>query len=134
VRPLLGEGGVVDHEHRVRAGERGGQVGAVAAEDGLVVPRAVADELLEGLLGVLAGQPVGQGDAVGEGLDALAVAVGRQAVQVHPGPPGGPGLGEVGGEQGRVVAESVEDGGVEVGGVRLHTRFEAGTRRLGPGF
>lgn len=91
---LFRERRVADHEHRVRIGERGGRVGAVAARDDPVVPGAVADELLDGLLRVFAGQPVGPGDAAGEGLDALAVAVGPQAVQVHPGPPGRLGLGE----------------------------------------
>lgn len=67
-----------------RAGERGGQVRPIAAEDGLVVPRAVADELLGGLLRVRARQPVGQGHAVGEGFDALSLAVGQEALQVPP--------------------------------------------------
>lgn len=80
-----------------------------------MVPRAVADEPLEGLLGVLAGQSVGQGHPVGQGLDALAVAIGQQPVQVHPGPPAGRlGLREVGDEQGRLVAEAVVDGWVNI--------------------
>ncbi len=86
VLPLPGESGVVDHEYAVRGGERGGRVGAKPAQDGAVVPWALAVELLEGRHGVLAGQ-IGRGDAVGEGRDALAAAVGEQAAGI-PRPPG----------------------------------------------
>ena len=75
-----------------------------------------------------------EGDPAGQGLDALAVAVGEQPVQVHPGPPGGLGLGEVGGEQGGVIAEAGEDARVEVGGGRLQARLETRARPAGADF
>ena len=70
---LLREAGVVDDEEASGAGERLGHAGAVAAQDGVLVPGALVDELLQRLLGVLAGQALGQGDAAGEGLPGWAV-------------------------------------------------------------
>lgn len=93
----------------------------------MLVPRALADELLKGLLGVLAGQAVREGAPAGERLDALALAVEEQALEVDAGPGGGLGLGEVVGEQGGVLAETIEDGGVESGRVGFHATLEART-------
>jgi hypothetical protein len=59
VRALLGEGDVVEEEQAFGAGEGLAQVGAVALKDGLLIPRALVDELLEGLLGIGAGEAVG---------------------------------------------------------------------------
>src|SRR5262249_57132299 len=71
---LLGEGDVVEEEDGLRAGESLGQEGAVAAQDGLVVPGALVDELLQGLVFVLdAGQPFGQRDAAGQRLAGLSL-------------------------------------------------------------
>src|SRR6516164_286378 len=70
VLALLGEAGVVDDEDALGAGERLGHAGAVAAQDGALVPRALANELLQRLFGVLARQALRQGDAAGERLDA----------------------------------------------------------------
>src|SRR6266436_3998622 len=75
VRALFGEGHVVEEKNATRTGEGPGQITAVATQDGLLVPGALADELLERLFGIRAGQAVGEGDAVGEGLDAFAFAV-----------------------------------------------------------
>ena len=133
MRALLGEGNVVEEDDAPRAGKRPGQMGAVATQDGLFVPGALADELLERLLGVGAGQAVGQGDAAGEGLDALAFAVEEESLEVDAGPASRLGRGEVVGEQRRGVAEAVEDRRVKVGGVRLHARLEFGTGSEGPG-
>jgi hypothetical protein len=125
VLPLFGEGDVIKEEDGLGVSEGLGQVGAVAAQDLALVPGALIDELLQGLLGVLAGQALRQGDAPGEGLDALALAVEQQPLQVDAGPAGRLGLGEVRGEQRRVVAEPVEDGRIEFGSVGLHTSLDA---------
>ncbi len=49
VLTLLGEGGVIDHEDPGGVGERLGDDGAVAPPDRLLVPGALADELLQRL-------------------------------------------------------------------------------------
>ena len=59
-----------------RVGELRGHRGPVALQDGLLVPGALAEELLQGLVGVGDVQARRQGDAGGHRLDALAVAVG----------------------------------------------------------
>ena len=84
---------------------RGPQLRSVASEHRLHVPRVVADELLEGLPGVPTGQPVGQSRPAGQGLDALAIAVGPQPAEAHPGLPSQFGLRDVIGKQGSEVAE-----------------------------
>jgi hypothetical protein len=130
VLALLGERDVVDEEDAVGGGERLGQAGAVAAEDLAFVPGALVDELLEGLLGVLAGQPLRQGHAAGERLDALAVAVEQQPLQVDAGPAGGLGLREVVGKEGGVASQPVKDRRVELRRVGLHGKLDA---RIGSG-
>ena len=122
VAALLGEGDVVEEEDALGAGEGLSQVGAVAPEDLGLFPGALVDELLQGLLGVLALQTVGQGDAAGERLDALALAVEQQPLQVDAGPQGGLGLREVRGEEGGVVAQAVEGRRVGFGSLGLHAR------------
>jgi hypothetical protein len=72
---LLGEGAVVDDEVPGGVGEGLGHDGAVAAPDGLLVSGTLAEELLEGLIGVGDVESHGQRDAIGDGFDALAVAV-----------------------------------------------------------
>jgi hypothetical protein len=81
----------------------------------LFAPGALADELLERLLGVLAREAGWECDAPGERFDALALAVEQEPLEVHPGPPRRPGLREVRREAGRVLAESVEDRRIEFG-------------------
>ena len=122
---LLGEGHVVDHEDPLRAGERPSHARAVAAQDLVLVPRALVDERLQGLFRIFAGQALGQQDPAGERLDALALAVEQESVQVDAGPAGRLGLGEVLGEQRGVISEAVEDSGVEFRSVGLHTRLDA---------
>ena len=63
VRAPFGERDIVEQEDPIGTGERLGEVGAVASEDDEVVPGALVDELLECLLGIGAGEPVGQRDA-----------------------------------------------------------------------
>ena len=85
--------------------------------DGLVVPGAPAEELLEGLIGVSHFRPVGEVDSAEDGLDALAVAIEQETIsvgttvsdllwvfKVAPEPPG-------------VVSLAVEDIGCEFGRV-----------------
>jgi hypothetical protein len=96
-------------------------------EDGVFVPGALIDELLECLFGILGGESLGKLDAVREGLDRLPFAIEQESLEVHAGPTSGFGLGEVGGEQSRVVAEAVEDGRIERWRVGFHTSSEGGT-------
>ena len=81
----LGEGDIVEEEQALGAGEGLGQVSAVAFENALVIPGARVDELLEGLLGIGAGEPLGELDAAGEGLDGLALAIEQESLEVHAG-------------------------------------------------
>ena len=127
VGSLLGEGDIIEEEDAVGTGERVGQVSPVAAEDGLLVPGTLIHELLQGLLGVRTRQAVGQGDAAGQGLDGLALAVEEEPLEVDAGPAGGLGLGEVPGEQGRILTEAVEDGPSESWCVGLHAKLEVRT-------
>jgi len=129
---LLGEGDVVEDEEALGAGERAGQERPVAAQDGVVVPGALVDELLQGLVGVGDSQGLGQGDAAGERLDALALAVEQQPLEVDAGPRGGPRPAEVGGEGSGVVGEPAEDLRGEFRGVGLHASCYAPRTRTGP--
>src|SRR5262245_463849 len=114
VLALLGEGGVVDHEDAVGAGELVGHGLAVAAPDGLLVPGTLAEELLEGLVGVGDLQVRRQGDAVGDRLGALAVAVGDQAAEVDAAPGGLAGAVEQVAEATGIGSEPLEGLGVEI--------------------
>src|SRR5690348_4033975 len=94
----------------------------MALRDRLVVPRALVDELLQGLLGVLDGQLGRQSDPPGQRLDALAFALPDPPGEVDAGPAAGAveseGVAEVRG----VVIQASEDRGGEFGGVGLaHT-------------
>src|SRR3954452_3859115 len=91
VLALLGESGVVEDEDALGAGEGLRQVWAVALAEPLLVPGALVDELLQGLLGVLDRQIGGQDNASGQRLDALAFAVVEQPLEVE-GAVGGLGL------------------------------------------
>ena len=82
---------------------------------------------MERLLGIGAGEAVGQRDAARERFDGLALAVEEQALEVDPGPEGGLGLGEVSGEQARVITQPLENSRVESWSVGLHERLEVGT-------
>src|SRR3954447_21403271 len=75
VLALLGEAGVVDDEDALGRGEGRGHDGAIALPDGLLVPGALAEELLQGLAQVGDPQSGREGDLAGEWLDALAFAV-----------------------------------------------------------
>ena len=123
---LLGETGVVDDENALRALEGLGHAGPVAAQDGLLVPGALIDELLQGLFGVLTGQALGQGNAAGQRFDALALPVEQQSLQIDASPAGGLGLREIRGKQRGVVAEAAKHSRIEFRSIRLHTRLDAG--------
>lgn len=104
----------------------------LAPPDGQLIPGALADELLEGLIGVGDGQSGGQGGLAGHRLDALAVGVLEQAAEVDAAPEGLAGPVEVVAEVGAIGAEAVEDVGGEFGGVGpVHTLF---TNRGGRAF
>ena len=109
MRPLLGEAGVIDDEDAFGAGEVLGQVLARASGQGLVIPGALSDELLEGLLGVLSVEIGREVDAPREGLDALALAVVEQALEIDAAPEGLPLMREVVPEDLGIIVESVED-------------------------
>ena len=61
---------------------------------------------------------------MGQGLDALALAVEEQPLNVDTGPARGFGLGEIGCETGRVLAQAFQNRRVEIGGERLHDPLE----------
>src|SRR4051812_10035521 len=111
--PLLGEAGIVDDEDALGTGEGPGQVLAVGSQDLLFVPGALVEELLEGLLGVLDLQVGRQGDALGHRLDALALAVEEQSLEIDGAPPGLPWPGELISEEVGIVLEAVQDIGGE---------------------
>src|SRR3954452_5739008 len=106
---LLGEAGVVEDEDPLGAGEGLGQVLSIAPGESLVVPGALVDELLEGLLGVLGVETRRQGDACREGFDALALAVVEQPLEIDAAPGGLLLVGEVVAEDVGVIPEPVED-------------------------
>src|SRR5262245_29983236 len=109
VRTALREASVIEDEHTSGRAEVFGQKGAVAGEHLLVVPGALTDELLERRLGIRAGEVRWKGDASGDGLDALALTVGEESLEVHPGPTRGLGLREVRCEVRGVPSESFQD-------------------------
>src|SRR5262249_25381884 len=90
----------------------------------LFVPRALADELLERLLGILTGEVRREGNPARQGLDALPLAVGKKPVEVHSGPPCRLGLWEVRREASRVFTQALQNRRIEVGGERLHDPLE----------
>src|SRR5436190_5874378 len=103
---LLGEAGVVEDEDALGAGEGLGQMLSIAPGQRLVVPGALVDELLEGLLGVLGVEARREGDAPREGFDALALAVVEQPLEVDAAPGGLLLVGEVVVEDGGIILES----------------------------
>jgi hypothetical protein len=107
--PLLGEAGVVEDEDPFGAGEGSSQVLAIAPDEHFVVPGALVDELLEGLLGILDVQVRWESDTAGEGLDALTFAVLEQPLEINATPEGLPLMREVVAEYGGIILESVED-------------------------
>src|SRR5262249_16712617 len=100
--PLLGEAGVIDdHEAAAVGGEHAARQ---AVTDGPVLPGALVDELLQGLL-VVAGAAVDSPEALGHRLDALAGAVRQQAAEGDPGPRAGGDVAEA------VGHEVIDEGG-----------------------
>src|SRR5262249_20728986 len=125
VNPLLGAADVVEEEDAFGAGEGAGHRAAVAAEDLGLVPGALIYQLLERLLRVLDGQSLGEGDAAGERLDALALAVEQEPLEVNAGPLRRPGVGEVFGEGGGMVGQPAEDAGGKLWCMGLHASLYA---------
>ena len=104
---LLGEPGVVDDEEPVGA-EPAADPALQAVEDVLLVPRALVEELLEGLLVVLVAL-LDRLQPGGHRLDALAVAVEQDPAEVGVAPPPPPrvaqGPGDLVQERGQVVPQ-----------------------------
>ncbi len=122
VLALLGGRRVVDDEDGRGRGERLGHPGAVPPGDRLLVPGALAEELLQRLVGVGDRQAGWQRDGAGHRLDALAVGVLEQSAEVDAAPGGLAGAVEVVAEYVREGDEPVEDVGREFGGVgAVHT-------------
>src|SRR5512135_790006 len=87
VLALLGEAGIVDDEDPPGAGQGSGHHTAIALPDLLLVPGALVDELLPGLLGVLDVEEFRRpGDTSHHRLDALALAILEQATEVDSAP------------------------------------------------
>jgi hypothetical protein len=102
---------------KMAAGEANalGHAGAVAPRDGLLIPGALADELLQRLVGVGDRQARRQGDGAGHRLDALAVGVLEQAAEVDAAPGGLAGAVEVVAECRRVAASRSRTSGASSG-------------------
>jgi hypothetical protein len=81
VTALLGKAGVVDDDHSSRIGQRLCQQLPIRAQDRLLVPAALIDEQLQRLLGVA--MPARYADALTQRLDAFALAVQEQALEVE---------------------------------------------------
>ena len=123
VPPLLGEAGVVDDEQTAGIGEGLGHDAAVAPPDVVLVPGALVDELLQGLVGVGDVEVEAARQPADHRLDALAFAVGEQSVEIDAAPGGLPGAIEGGAEALGVGVEAVEDIGRQYGGVgSVHIR------------
>jgi hypothetical protein len=95
------------------------QVLSIVAGELLVVPGALVDELLEGLLRVLDVQVWRESDATGEGFDALAFAVMEQPLEIDSAPGGLLLVGESVAEHVRIIPKSLEDFGRQFGCVSL---------------
>jgi hypothetical protein len=89
----------------------------MASPDGLLVPGALADELLEGAVEVGDLQAGRECDLAGERLDARALAVEDRALELDAGVLGLAGPVEVAAESGGRGVEPVEGFGSEIGGV-----------------
>ena len=93
-----------------------GHRAAVASQDLLLVPGALVDELLQGLVGVLDVEQLRRpGDAGGHRLDALALPVLEQAAEVDAAPGSLGMVPEVVVKQLGVVAKSPQDFGRQFG-------------------
>ncbi len=128
VLALLGQAGIVDDEDPLGAGEVPGHHGAVAMEELLIVPGALIDELLQGLVGITDGQEFGRERDPGDHrLDALAIAVLEQAAEIDAAPGALRLVAEVVVEELGVDAEAAEDLGTELGCMSpVHTSTAAG--------
>src|ERR1700722_9673895 len=122
MRALLGEAGVVDDKDAFRVGECLGHAGTITTQDRLLVPGALIDELLQGLFGVLTRQALRQGDATGEGFNALAFAVEQKSLQINTRPPSRFGLWKIIGEERRVIAKALKHSRIQFWCVSLHTK------------
>ena len=116
VLALLGQAGIVGDKDPLRRAEGLCQSGAVVGHHGLVIPGALTDELLEGLVGVSGALTIGEVDPAAHGLDALAFAVEQEALQVGRAVDGLLGVPEVVAEASSVSGQAVENGGCEFGG------------------
>ena len=117
VRALLGEAGVVDDEDARRGGKCRGHGRAITPPDGLLVPGALADELLEGLVQIGDDEFGREDDLPRERFDALPLAVEDQPLEVDAGVLGLSGPVEVVAEERGVRVEPIEDFGSKFGGV-----------------
>jgi hypothetical protein len=85
----FGIGRVVDDKHPVRVGQGFGHDGPVLPGHGRVIPAALVDELLEGLLGIgHRGQFGRQAHPARERFNGFTFALLHQAAQVDLGPEG----------------------------------------------
>jgi len=103
---LLGEARVID-DHETAGAHGRYHPARQAVADGAVVPGALVEELLQRLL-IIAGAAVGGPEALGHGLDALALAVEQQAAEVDLGP-------AAAGDVAQAVGHDLVEEGGEVG-------------------
>jgi hypothetical protein len=109
MRAGLGEGRVIQNKDACWIGKRFRHQGTIASTQRPLVPRALADELLQALIGIArALQSGGQRHPAAQRLDALALAVLQQAGQAHPAPGALARPVEVPGKMGRVRFQALQ--------------------------
>src|SRR6266851_2405889 len=123
VTALLGKAGVVDHDHSSRIGQPLRQQLAIRAQYRLLVPAALIDKQLQRLLGITV--PAPNAAARTQRLDALALTVQKQTLDIDLCPMAAGDNPKLGSEQGDVLLDSLENVRVQ-----LHHRYAPHTATL----
>jgi hypothetical protein len=107
VTALLGKTCVVNDDDPLRIVKGFAYDSAVRLQHGLLIPGALIDELLQRLLRIAV--PAGHADAGTQRLDALALTIQEQALQVDTRPTGARDLTKATSELGDVVLGTLEN-------------------------